>query len=333
MVLKSDPEDRRQELNITVLFCNPNAGYYEYGHIFQKQWVDFYLGRGINVMLWNYRGYGRSEGSPTPKLLLADGELVVKYLKEERKVLKLILHGESLGGAIAARLAAKLKVDFLFADRTFSSLDKVAAVFSYKFAGAIFRHLSGWDLDCANTYIQSTCYKVIGNDPGDGMIHELASLKSSVSLTVTYPFKKYIENEYYILTPKELNLLYKDLVYLYDLASKEEVRRRRRWINNIIVKHEEAKLIINKDSDRESNDDFESELIELASEIVDNLEEVNAAGVTFGKILKNKKRLHMEMLKMYMVNIYVWGSPSYLPSVQYLTSTKLADHHTKAIVS
>ena len=35
------------------------------------------------------------------------------------------VHGESLGGTVACHLARKLDVDFLFADRTFSSLDSV----------------------------------------------------------------------------------------------------------------------------------------------------------------------------------------------------------------
>jgi len=334
MILKSEPEGNKQELDTAVLFCNPNAGYYEYAHIFQKQWIDFYLGRGINVILWNYRGYGRSGGNPKPELLLSDGELIVKYLREECKVSKLILHGESLGGAIATRLAAKLRVDFLFADRTFGSLDKVAAVVAFKSAGEVLNYLSGWDLNCVNTYIQSTCYKVIGNDPKDDTIHELASLKSSVSLAVIYPFKKHIGDEHYILTPKELNILYKDLVYLYDLAGKEN--KGKKLNKGIMVKHEEVKLIITKESNRasqeNSNDVLESEIIELASEIVNNFEEISAAGVTFGNILKNRKGLHMEMLKMYMVNIDVWGSPSYLPNIQYLASTRLIDYHMKAIV-
>jgi hypothetical protein len=36
------------------------------------------------------------------------------------------VHGESLGGMIAVHLAKAKKVDFLFADRTFSSLSEVA---------------------------------------------------------------------------------------------------------------------------------------------------------------------------------------------------------------
>ena len=53
----------------TMIFCNPNAGFAE---IFQYQsdWLDFYVNMGINVFVWNYRGFGLSEGDPTPKVCL-----------------------------------------------------------------------------------------------------------------------------------------------------------------------------------------------------------------------------------------------------------------------
>ena len=50
----------------TIIICFPNGGFIEYFY-FQWEWVNFYLELGINVLLWNYRGYYRSTGTPTSK--------------------------------------------------------------------------------------------------------------------------------------------------------------------------------------------------------------------------------------------------------------------------
>jgi alpha-beta hydrolase superfamily lysophospholipase len=50
-----------------MIFCNPNAGYAEFFQ-YQSDWLDYYYNNGINVFVWNYRGYGSSEGTPTPKV-------------------------------------------------------------------------------------------------------------------------------------------------------------------------------------------------------------------------------------------------------------------------
>jgi hypothetical protein len=51
----------------TMIFCNPNAGYAEFLY-YQSEWLDYYVNNGINMFVWNYRGFGLSEGNPTPKV-------------------------------------------------------------------------------------------------------------------------------------------------------------------------------------------------------------------------------------------------------------------------
>jgi hypothetical protein len=83
-----------------MLFCNPNAGYYEYIN-YQSEWLS-YTNIGINVAIWNYRGYGRSQGSPSPKSIRKDGEYVIKHFKEHFVLTnKFGVHGQSLGGSVA----------------------------------------------------------------------------------------------------------------------------------------------------------------------------------------------------------------------------------------
>jgi len=52
-----------------MIKCNPNAGFMELSAV-DSPWVEFYHDLGINVCLWNYRGFSKSQGSPNPKVIL-----------------------------------------------------------------------------------------------------------------------------------------------------------------------------------------------------------------------------------------------------------------------
>ena len=59
----------------TIIMCNPNLGYAQVQQ-YSSQWLQFYLSYGINIVLWNYRGYAGSSGVPTPQNVREDAELV-----------------------------------------------------------------------------------------------------------------------------------------------------------------------------------------------------------------------------------------------------------------
>lgn len=62
---------------------------------------------GLSVFLFDYRGYGRSEGSPDEHGIYADTEAAYAYLTEEIGIEpgRIVLLGRSLGSAPTARLA------------------------------------------------------------------------------------------------------------------------------------------------------------------------------------------------------------------------------------
>jgi len=169
--------------NPTILICNPNAGFYELAY-YQNEWLETYINENFNVMLWNYRGYGLSKGSPCPENLKKDGEAIVNYLKSVKNVKKLGVQGESLGGMVATYLGANSKIDFLFVDRSFSSLEEVAFHNFGKWGWVAYKIFGRWKLDCSLDYLKTDCYKVLSSDPNDSMIKDLASLKSGVALKV-----------------------------------------------------------------------------------------------------------------------------------------------------
>jgi len=77
-----------------VLFCNPNAVFYEYLN-YQTEWMNFYTRvLGMNMIVFNYRGYGRSDMSGSSKFwqkylgvlnphdVVQDAEIILEYAIE-----------------------------------------------------------------------------------------------------------------------------------------------------------------------------------------------------------------------------------------------------------
>ena len=83
----------------------------------------------VSVMVFDYRGYGRSEGVPTIEGVLRDARAARLYLAEAEGIEEkdIVLLGESLGGAVAVDLAGGDSARGLILESTFSSLREVAA--------------------------------------------------------------------------------------------------------------------------------------------------------------------------------------------------------------
>jgi fermentation-respiration switch protein FrsA (DUF1100 family) len=83
----------------------------------------------VSAFIFDYRGYGRSEGVPTVEGALADARAARAALAERAGINEsdVTLLGESLGGAIAVQLAAEKPTRGLVLERTFSSLKDIAS--------------------------------------------------------------------------------------------------------------------------------------------------------------------------------------------------------------
>lgn len=84
----------------------------------------------ISTFIFDYRGYGRSEGTPSVEGALQDARAALAKLRELASVndSKILLMGESLGGAIAVQLATESSPRALILQSTFSSLHDLAEV-------------------------------------------------------------------------------------------------------------------------------------------------------------------------------------------------------------
>ena len=83
---------------------------------------------GVNVFIFDYRGYGRSEGSPTEAGTYLDAQSAVDYLRGRLGVdpKGLVLFGRSLGCAIAADAASKSQPYAVILESPFTSVQAMA---------------------------------------------------------------------------------------------------------------------------------------------------------------------------------------------------------------
>ena len=85
---------------------------------------------GFNVFMFDYRGYGRSEGSPNEQGVYRDGRAAFDFISRRADVdsSSIILFGTSLGGAVAVEVALHRPAAGLVLESTFSSARDVARV-------------------------------------------------------------------------------------------------------------------------------------------------------------------------------------------------------------
>lgn len=83
---------------------------------------------GLDTLLVDYRGYGQSTGTPSEAGTYRDAEAAWRYLVETRQLppARILLHGRSLGGAVAAYLATTVSAAGLVLDSTFTSVPDIA---------------------------------------------------------------------------------------------------------------------------------------------------------------------------------------------------------------
>lgn len=86
-------------------------------------------GLGVDVLLFDYRGYGRSEGHPSEDGTYRDARAAWDYLVERRGYApgEIVLFGHSLGAAVAAELARHVRPAGIILESPFTSIADVAS--------------------------------------------------------------------------------------------------------------------------------------------------------------------------------------------------------------
>jgi fermentation-respiration switch protein FrsA (DUF1100 family) len=171
----------------TVLFCHGNAG--NIGD--REATIEIILSLGLNILIFDYRGYGISQGKPSEKGLYADVLAAYQYLLLEKALsaTDIIVWGRSLGGPVAARLASEVPVSALIVESSFSSIPELGAEL-YPYLPVRFlaryqmntRHYLQKRQSCPLLIIHSPDDKLIPFSHGQGNFQAAASPKSFLEI-------------------------------------------------------------------------------------------------------------------------------------------------------
>jgi uncharacterized protein len=104
-----------------VLMCNGNAG----DRLLRAPLAAALVRAGLSVLLFDYRGYGGNPGRPSEEGLAADARAAQLWLARRGELERTTYLGESLGAAVALRLAVECPPSALVLRSPFTSLTDV----------------------------------------------------------------------------------------------------------------------------------------------------------------------------------------------------------------
>jgi hypothetical protein len=154
-----------REARGVILFCHGNAGNISH----RLETIDIFHRLGYTTFIFDYRGYGRSDGTPSEEGTYLDAEAAWDYLVRQEKTApaEIIVFGRSLGGAIAAQLAARVTPRACVLESAFTSAGDMAADMYPLFPA---RLLCRFDYDTEAAVRRIRCPLLIIHSPEDDIV-------------------------------------------------------------------------------------------------------------------------------------------------------------------
>lgn len=149
----------------TILDCHGNAG-----DIGDRLGTILTLREmGLDVFIFDYRGYGQSTGRPTEQGTYTDARAAWDYLVQTRRVPpeRIVIFGRSLGGNIAVQLAAQVRPRLLVVESAFTSACDMARRMFPLFPA---RWLCRFRYDALSAIREVRCPVIVAHSPDDEMI-------------------------------------------------------------------------------------------------------------------------------------------------------------------
>jgi hypothetical protein len=165
-----------------MIICGPNGVPYQ---IFSRNFrFENYLESNMDILCWNYRGYGFSKGTPSYSKLRSDVLELFDEVKKNNNYERYAVHGISIGGIPCCHLASHRKeIELLICDRNFGRIDNIVQSFPYgKLLFKLYKLLLFQSTDNVENYLNVKCYKIIMNDPKDTIVLDSCSLKTLISM-------------------------------------------------------------------------------------------------------------------------------------------------------
>jgi uncharacterized protein len=143
------------------------------------KYAGHFTRNNYDILMVDYRGFGKNKGRFSEKGLLADGEAAYNYAQLYWPQNKIILYGRSLGSGIAAQLAAKYKPKMLLLETPYTSLPSIAAQFAPFLPYSL---IAKYKLDTEAVIGDVRCPVHLFHGTADGLVHYQASLKLAQAL-------------------------------------------------------------------------------------------------------------------------------------------------------
>ena len=214
-----------------IIFCNPNSMLYQF---FTPEKYYFYYEGNCDILFYNYRGYGESDGYSTFDNVKSDILEIFDEITKWNKYEKIGVHGYSIGGIPATYLSKNRNIDLLVSDRNFANVGNI--VYSYIFGRVLKLFCKIFWIDRFNNDMNylftknKNCIKIILCDSLDEVVSNNGSIKSSIS--------RYLINK----KNKKENILnvflndYEKNIFITSLLNLENfVKKNQSFKNNLII--------------------------------------------------------------------------------------------------
>lgn len=148
-----------------LLFFHGNAGNISH----RGASLEIFHRLGLNIFVFDYRGYGKSQGKISENGLNSDARAAWRYLNTEKGFDRenIILFGRSLGGSVAAELAVEMQPGGLILESAFSSARDVANAVFPVLSRLIFLR---YKFDVADRIGRLACPLLVLHSPDDEII-------------------------------------------------------------------------------------------------------------------------------------------------------------------
>lgn len=148
-----------------LLFCHGNAG--NISHRLDS--IKIFNSLNLSVLIFDYRGYGKSKGKPSEYGTYLDAEAAWDYLVnvKRKSSTSIILFGRSLGGAVAAEIATRKNPAALIIESCFTSVPDLGKTF---YPWLPIKLLSKFKYSTIDKIGSINCPKLIIHSPDDEII-------------------------------------------------------------------------------------------------------------------------------------------------------------------
>ncbi len=175
---------RRENPNGVILYFHGNAGdLSRWGEI-----ATFFVQKNYDVVIMDYRTYGKSTGKLSEEALFADAQLFYDYVLEHYAENQIRVYGRSLGAAIATQVASNNKPSKLILETPFYNLHDVARerfaflplklLLNYKFESNVFIE----KVTCPITIFHGTEDNVVSYESGKKLYHTATAEKELITV-------------------------------------------------------------------------------------------------------------------------------------------------------